>query len=143
VSDGERELRALASAREEEQSTERVVGALYDRFLAADLEGMLALFDEDIAFRFLGQVESTGVGAARRFFEFAAGLLEGVRFTIEDTVVDGSRAAVVWSEEATTRDGAPWANHGVDLLEVCKGRIVELHENGDCRMVRRHFPRYG
>jgi ketosteroid isomerase-like protein len=125
-----------------EASTRAVVEALYEAFLQGNAEGMLALFSDDISFRFLGQVDATGIGEARRFFAFAAGLLTDVQFRIERKIVDGEWAAVIWSETAKTAAGANWANHGVDVLRVEHGRIAELHENNDVRLVARHFPAF-
>ena len=122
--------------------TRAVVDALYGAFLAGDADGMLALFADDISLRFLGQVDARGIEQARRFFVFAAGLLTDVQFRIERKIVDGDRAAVIWSETARTSGGADWANHGVDLIRVEDGRITELHENNDVRLVARHFPAY-
>ena len=103
---------------------------------------MLALLDDDVDVRFLGQTRLRGRAAAERFFAFSAGLLTDVAFTIRDVVVDGPVAAVTWSETARTAGGADWVNHGVDVIHVRDGRIVALHENNDVRAVHRHFPRY-
>jgi ketosteroid isomerase-like protein len=124
------------------EQTRRVVDELYDAFLSGDPEGMLATFSDDIAFRFLGQVEARGMAEARRFFTHSAGLLSDLDFRIQRKVVDGSHAAVTWEETARTASGALWENHGVDVFEVRDGRIVSLHENNDVRLVHEHFERY-
>lgn len=124
-----------------EDETRRVVDDLYAAFLRGDPEGMLATFDDDIEFKFLGQVEARGIAEARRFFTAAAGQLTDLDFTIEHTVIDGSRAAVTWSEVARTQTGAEWVNHGVDVIEVRDGRVISLHENNNVRLVYEHFGR--
>ncbi len=122
--------------------TRRVVDELYASFLDGDPEGMLATFSDDVAFRFLGQVESRGIAEARRFFTHSAGLLTSIDFRIQRTVIDGSRAAVTWTETARTAAGELWENHGVDVYEVADGKIVSLHENNDVRLVHQHFEKY-
>ena len=122
--------------------TRTVVDALYGAYLRADPEGMLALLSEDVEVRFLGQGTFLGIAEVRAFFEFSGGLLTDLDFRIEQKVVDGEWAAVTWSETARTADGHPWENHGVDVFRVVDGRIAVLHENNDCRLVHRHFPRY-
>lgn len=124
-----------------ETETRRVVDELYEAFLRGDPEGMLATFDDDVEFKFLGQVEARGMVEARRFFTSAAGMLTDLEFVIEHTVIDGTRAAVVWSEVARTQTGAEWVNHGVDVIEVRDGRVKSLHENNDVRLVYEHFGR--
>jgi ketosteroid isomerase-like protein len=123
-------------------TTRSVVEALYASFLAGDGEGMLSLLDGDVHVRFLGQADLHGREAAQRFFEFSGGLLRYVDFRIRQTIVDGEWAAVLWEESATTIDGHPWENHGVDVIRVQEGRITVLHEHNDVRLVHRHFPRY-
>lgn len=123
-------------------TTSEVVDQLYRAYLAGNPEGMLALFSEDVSVRFLGQSDIRGIDEARRFFSFCEGLLSDVRFNIKEVVVDGEWAGVVWDEEATTRSGDPWSNHGVDVIRVQAGRITTLHENNDTRLVARFFPPY-
>jgi ketosteroid isomerase-like protein len=125
-----------------EKETREVIDQLYAAYLGGDPEGMLATFSDDIAFRFLGQVDDRGIGAARRFFGHAAGLLTDLDFRVVRKVIDGARAAVLWAESARTAAGAPWENHGVDVYEVRNGRIVSLHENNDVRLVHEHFDKY-
>ncbi len=103
---------------------------------------MLATFADDVAIRFLGQIDTQGVDEARRFFEHAGGQLTDLEFRRRRTIIDGSYAAVTWTETARTRSGAPWENHGVDVFEVRDGKIISLHENNDVRHIREHFERY-
>jgi uncharacterized protein (TIGR02246 family) len=125
---------------ETEAETRRVVEALYAAYLSEDLEGMLAQMAEDVEVRFLGQGMFQGLTAVRRFMQFSAGLLTELDFRIQRVVVDGEVAAVIWEETATTADGRPWENHGVDVIRVRGGKIVSLHENNDVTLVRRHLP---
>jgi ketosteroid isomerase-like protein len=126
----------------ENAETRRVVEALYDAYLAGDGEGMIALMADDVEVTFLGQGTFHGIPAVRRFMTFSAGLLRDLEFKIGPLIVDGDVGAAVWHETATTRDGKPWVNHGVDVIHVRDGRIVALHENNDVRLVREHFPPY-
>ena len=123
-------------------STREVVDALYRAFLAGDGEGMIALMADDVEVTFLGQGTFHGIPAVRGFMSFSAGLLRDVEFRIQTVIIDGDVGAAVWEESATTRDGKPWENHGVDVIRVRDGRIVSLHENNDVRLVREHFPPY-
>ena len=124
------------------EDTRRVVEALYEAYLAGDGEGMIALMADDVEVTFLGQGTFHGIPAVRRFMGFSAGLLSDMEFIIGPLIVDGDVGCAVWHETATTRDGKPWSNHGVDVVRVRDGRIVALHENNDVRLVREHFPPY-
>ena len=125
-----------------EVETRRVVDQLYEAFIGGDIEGMLSLMSDDVEVRFLGQVKTRGIDEARRFFAHSAGLLTDVEFERRYVVIDGSRAAVTWTETARTAAGEPWVNHGVDVFEVRAGKIVSLHENNDVRLVHQHFEMY-
>lgn len=122
--------------------TRRVIDALYDAYRAGDGEAMLGLMSDRIEVRFLGQVLVHGIDEARAFFAFSGAQLTDLDFRVERKLVDGEWAAVIWSETARTRAGEPWENHGVDVFRVQGGEITVLHENNDCRLVHRHFPRY-
>lgn len=125
-----------------ERETREVVDALYEAFLGGDAEGMIGLMAEDVEVRFLGQGTFRGVPAVRRFLAFAGPLLHDLDFRIQAKIVDGDVGCVIWEETATTLDGQPWENHGVDVIRVRDGKIVTLHENNDVTLVHRHFPRY-
>src|SRR5919204_3349868 len=125
-----------------EDEPRRVVEALYAAYLAGDGEGMLAQMADDVEVRFLAQGTFHGLPAVRRFMQFSAGLLRDLDFRIQKIVYDGEVAAAIWEETATTADGKPWENHGVDVLRVRGGKIVSLHENNDVNLVYEHFPRY-
>lgn len=123
--------------------TRAVVYRLYAAYLSGDGDGMLALMADDVEVRFLAQGAFHGLPAVRGFMQFAGGLLRDLDFRIEKIVVDGDTAAAIWNESATvTATGAPWENHGVDVIRVRDGRIVSLHENNDVTLVYEHFPRY-
>lgn len=124
------------------EETRRVVEALYASFLAGDGAGMLRLMDDDVEVRFLGQATLRGVDEVRDFIAFESGLLKDLDFRIQKIIIDGEVGCAIWQELATTADGHPWENHGVDVIRVRNGRIVMLHENNDVTLVRRHFPRY-
>jgi len=120
-------------------STREVVEHLYTAYLAGDVDGMVALMDDDVEVRFLGQAPIHGRTAVAAFLHDAAGHLRDLRFDVVRIVVDGDVGAGLWRETATTPDGQPWHNHGIDVVHVAQGRIVALHENNDVRMVHRHL----
>jgi ketosteroid isomerase-like protein len=125
-----------------ESETHRLVDALYAAYLAGDPDGMLAQMDDDVDVRFLAQGTFHGRPAVRRFMHFSAGLLSDLDFRIDHRIFDGDTACVIWSETATTAAGKLWENHGVDVIRVCNGKVVVLHENNDVNLVYENFPPY-
>lgn len=125
-----------------EAETRQVVDRLYHAYLEGNQPEMLALMSDEVEVRFLGQALVQGVEEARRFFAFSGARLTDLDFRIQRKIIDGEWAAVLWEETATTADGKPWENHGVDVFRVVDGEIVVLHENNDVRLVHEHFPKY-
>lgn len=125
----------------EEQVTREVVERLYQAYFAGDTEGMLATMADSVNVRFLGRVDLDGIEEARAFFAANQEMLVDLDFRIKKLIVDGRFAAAIWEETATTADGEPYRNHGVDVFEVADGRIVAVHENNDVTVHRRHFGR--
>lgn len=126
---------------DEEQATRNAVEALYAAYFNGDPDGMLATMDDSVNVRFLGMVDLDGIDAAREFFRSNTMMLVGLDFRIRKLIVDGRFAAAIWDESATTINGEPYENHGVDVFEVVNGRIVAVHENNDVTNHRRHFRR--
>jgi ketosteroid isomerase-like protein len=120
-------------------TTRTTVEGLYAAYLGGDPNGMADLLASDAEVRFLGQVELTGRDEARALFVGNESFFTELTFTIERLVVDGDRAAAIWTERAITRDGAEWSNHGVDVFRVVDGQVTHLHENNDVVTFRQHF----
>jgi ketosteroid isomerase-like protein len=124
-----------------ETTTRLVVERLYEAYFAGNAEGMLAEMAPDVEVRFLGRGSYHGIAEARHFFTANTGMLLDLDFRILRRVVDGEWAAVLWEETATTIHDDPYANHGVDVFRVERGRITVLHENNDVGLHREAFDR--
>ena len=122
------------------RSTEMTVRALYRAFLDGDPSAMLAEMHDDVEVRFLGARTLRGKPEVIRFLELQTDCLHDLRFELTALLVDGPHAAGVWRETATTADGEPWRNHGVDVFEVRDGRISALREHNDVRAYYRYLP---
>ena len=79
---------------------------------------------DDVEVTFLGQGTFHGIPAVRRFMAFSASLLQRRRLPHRHCDRRRRRRLRLWEETATTRDGKPWENHGVDVIRVRDGRIV-------------------
>lgn len=124
----------------DDEATRSVVTALYDCYASGDVDTMLSIFDDDIDITFLAQGSYRGRDEITPFFEYSGNLLVDLNWTMEQMVVTGPWACVIWTETATTFDGAPWASTGVDVLRVDAGRVAELRMYNDAALSRRLFP---
>ncbi len=123
--------------------TIHVVDAFYSAYVVGDQAGMLAFMSCTVSLRFLGRVELEGINEVRKFLAFNEGTREALDFRIRRRLVDGEWAAVIWSETARVAEtGAPWQNHGVDVLRIHNGEVELVHVNNDLRVVRTHLPSY-
>lgn len=122
-----------------EQRTRAVVDRLYEAYFAGDATGMVETMSDDVWVRFLGRVDFRGKQRAREFFGANNPLLVDLQFDIKKLIVDGSHAAAIWEERATTIHGRPYRNHGVDVFTVEDDLVTAIHENNDIRVHREHF----
>jgi ketosteroid isomerase-like protein len=123
------------------ERTRRTVDALYAAYLEGDAEGMLHHLAPNVEVRFLGRGTYQGIEEVRQFLTTNVSKFENLDFRIRQIVVDGAVAAAIWDESATTRDGRPYENHGVDVFEVGADGILVLHENNDILEHRAAFDR--
>lgn len=124
-----------------EQRTRRTVDGLYEAYFAGDADGMIRYMAPNVEVRFLGRGTYRGIDEVRRFLTTNTSKFAELDFNIREIVVDGAVAAAIWDETATTSDGRPYQNHGVDVFEVAEEGIVVLHENNDILEHRATFGR--
>lgn len=89
----------------------------YDRYLA-----------EDAAFDFPG---AGVIAGRRRIVVFLRALLRRypeLHFEVLDTLVEGDRACVVWTNRGRRADGAPYQNRGVTLVTLQGGKISGISD---------------
>jgi ketosteroid isomerase-like protein len=101
-----------------------LVTAYYAAVDAGDLEGLLALFDEEAVYRRPGYPPLEGRGALQAFYASDRIIAEG-RHTISRVLVDGDLVATEGSFCGTARDGRPLAIRFSEVFRCASGRIVE------------------
>lgn len=103
-----------------------------ERFITAlrELEGdgeagpLVELFADDAELdTATGTPDLHGKDGARRLWTEDRRCFDEVRSEFRNVVVDGDRAALEWTREATTPDGRPLRYQGVSLLELDGARI--------------------
>ena len=118
------------------------VPTFYRAYLAGDSEQMTTLLHERVQARFSGHATLLGRIETAEFLRFGSGLFSSLDFTIVEVLSDDDGAAVVWDETGLTSDGRPWHAHGVDVIKVQDGLIIELDVVNDARQVRALLPPY-
>ena len=83
---------------------------------------------EDAVLDFPG---SEKVKGCRRIIVFLKAVLRKypeLKFTIEKIIVDGTGAAVVWSNKGKFKNGEPYNNQGITLVQIRDGKIVLISD---------------
>ena len=71
------------------------------------------------------------IAGRRRIVVFLRALLRRypeLHFEVLDTLVEGNRACVVWTNQGRRSDGAPYRNRGVTLVALRGGKITEISD---------------
>jgi len=74
---------------------------------------------------------SETVKGCRRIIVFLKSVLRKypeLKFTIKNIIVDEDGAAVVWSNMGRFKNGAPYNNRGITLVQMREGKIVLISD---------------
>jgi ketosteroid isomerase-like protein len=124
------------------ERTSAVIDKLYDAYLNADTECMLALKAPDVKVTFNYAGTFTGMAEARPFMTWNGSQLPELQFNIRHKIVDGNRAAVTWDETGKTIRGDDWSAIGVDVYRIEGDQIVEMTCYSDTDKVARLLDPY-
>lgn len=82
-----------------------------------------------------------GPAAFVRWLERVYRLLPDLKFEVQDVIISGgpfnTRVAVHWQSRATSVAGDPYANDGVHLIRMSKGRITHIRVFTDTEVITR------
>lgn len=82
-----------------------------------------------------------GPAAFVRWLERVYRLLPDLKFDVQDIIVSGgpfnTRVAVHWRSQATSVTGDPYANDGVHLIHMSKGKITHIRVFTDSEVITR------
>jgi ketosteroid isomerase-like protein len=115
----------------------------FERLNQRDFESILKDCAPNIRHRFGGTHALGGDRHDRealgRWFERLARLLPDLKFTVRDIWVKGlphnTTAIVRWTNTGSLPNGSTYENHGVHVLKIRWGKIVELDANEDSAAV--------
>ena len=109
-------------------SNAEVLGDFNAAFGSCDLDGSLALVTDDVVFESTSPAPDgsryEGVAAVRQAWAevFAT---KDLKFTEEESVIEGDRGFVRWRFDWTSDDGTPGHVRGVDILRFRDGKLAE------------------
>ncbi len=96
---------------------ERTIREFFEAMSRRDLAGLEARLHPAARFEFPKTRPLEGRDDILRFFRILFRRYPELAFTVRGTVVQGRQAAAHWSNAGHARDGVPYGNEGVTLLE--------------------------
>lgn len=106
----------------------RAVRTVFRAMNSRDPAELLALLADDAVFHFPGTKPIEGPDRIRRFIEILFHRYPKLHFTLGRVIADETAAAAEWTNEGENRQGEPYRNAGVTVVEVAGGRIVYLSD---------------
>ncbi|HYG10892.1 MAG TPA: nuclear transport factor 2 family protein [Pyrinomonadaceae bacterium] len=92
-----------------------------------EVEAMVALYAEQSEVGNVNAPEKfTGQAGAREFWTKYRDTFGEVRSTFRNRIITGGHAALEWTTEGTTANGAPFNYEGVSILEIEGDRITRF-----------------
>ena len=102
--------------------------ALFAALNARDPKSFTARLADDAVFHFPGTKTISGAARIEQFLKILFFKYPRLTFEIGRVIADASGAAVEWTNEGETREGAPYRNAGVTVLHLEGGLIVYLSD---------------
>ncbi len=107
-----------------------------------DLEAMTALYAEESEVGNINAPEKfTGQTGAREFWTKYRETFGEVRSTFRNRIITDTRAALEWTTEGTTANGAPVNYEGVSILEIEGDHITRFRAYFDPEALGRQIER--
>jgi len=103
---------------------ESIFSAMNTRDLSI-LEKNLA---EEAVFDFPGTEKINGRRKILLFLKVLFRNYPTLQFTIEEVLIDGERACVVWNNEGKSREGTVYKNNGITYVRLSEGTIIYISD---------------
>ncbi len=104
-------------------SNDKAISRFFDLINERDLDGLEALLIENSEFYFPKTKPMVGKNRVIRFFKILFHKFPQLEFRTHRIIIQGSKAAVHWSNQGVSRREEPYENEGVTILEMEEGRI--------------------
>jgi ketosteroid isomerase-like protein len=99
-------------------TNDKFVSRFFSHVNDRDLPKLEALLMDDSEFYFPKTKPLLGKNQIIRFFKILFHRFPQLEFRIQRTIIQGSKAAVHWSNRGTSRRNEPYENEGVTILEM-------------------------
>ena len=122
-------MNRFEEARLSTMSPAEIASALFGAMNARDPAAFAALLAEGAVFHFPGTEPIEGAARIEKFVKILFFKYPALAFRPGRVICDDHRAAVEWTNEGASRDGAPYRNAGVTVIELdADGRVAYLSD---------------
>jgi ketosteroid isomerase-like protein len=112
-----------------EKDCKEIAEALFAAMNARDPSAFAALLADAAVFHFPGTAPVEGAARIEKLLKILFFKYPALAFELRRVIADGHRAAVEWENRGESRDGAPYRNAGVTVIELDgAGRVVYLSD---------------
>ena len=109
-------------------NNDETISSFFDLVNERDLARLEALLVEDAEFYFPKTKPMLGKNRIIRFFKILFHKFPQLEFRTHGTIIQGSKAAVHWTNQGMSRRNEPYENEGVTILEMEEGRIKYISD---------------
>lgn len=118
----------------------QIIQAFYDAGNRGDLEGCVALLDDDVTWTNIGSTRFSGTYTGKEALignllrPVFGQLKAGISSTIENVVAEADFVVVQSRGKADTKDGRPYNNQYCHVFRIRNGKISEVTEYFDTEL---------
>jgi ketosteroid isomerase-like protein len=117
------------------ERNKQIAAALFERFSAGDITGVLALMTDDVTWRVPGKPELSPVAGSygkerlrRLFSRMLAQLDSGLKMTVLGSVAEGDQVAIEVESCGDLRNGRQYRQQYHFLISFREGKIAAVRE---------------
>ena len=121
------------------ERNKQVARTFFDALSRSDVQGILAVYSDDIKVHTMGHTLISGVFDKAHIAMAASRVLDafpkGITFTVKVMTAEDDRVAIEAESKAVHVSGKPYANQYHFLMRLRDGKITEFKEYMDTEMV--------
>ena len=100
-----------------------IAGSIFSSLNNRELTRLNDYLDENATFDFPGTKLIEGRRKILAFFKILFRKYPRLTFTVQESIVDGEKVCILWTNEGITRNNTPYANRGVTYVHISGGKI--------------------
>ena len=105
-----------------------IVNGIFNAMNLKDFSDMEPYMDQDIVFDFPGTDPAVEKKRVLLMLQVILRNYQKIEFDVHNIIIEGNKAAAIWSNKGLTKDHKLYSNKGVTWVEFKNGKIVLLSD---------------